>query len=78
MAVTFAAMAVIAAGCHVHGEARPTTGRAVAQGTSAVPLIFPAMSGLEAKQLQDLLHGDFSADAVEVDTGHTIVRERDH
>jgi hypothetical protein len=33
-------------------------------------LIAPATVRLEAKQPEDLLHRDFRAQAVEVDTGH--------
>jgi hypothetical protein len=35
-----------------------------------VPLIAPATGALEAEQLEDLLHGDFRTDAVEVDAWH--------
>jgi hypothetical protein len=33
-------------------------------------LITPATEGFEAEQLEHLLHGDFRAQAVEVDAGH--------
>ncbi len=65
-----ATMTVVATHCHVHGEAWTTRRRAVWQGAMPVPLIAPATGALEAEQLEDLLHGDFRTDAVEVDAGH--------
>jgi hypothetical protein len=70
VAVPVATMAVVPAHGHVHGEAWSATGRAVTQGTSPVPLIAPATGGLEAEQLEYLLHGDFRTQPVEVDTVH--------
>jgi len=40
------------------------------QGATAVPLIATTTVRLEPQQLEDLLHGDFRAQAVKVDTRH--------
>jgi len=70
VAVTAATMAVVPAHCHIHGEARSAARRAARQGAAPAPLIAPATDGFEAEQLEYLLHGDFCAQLVEVDTGH--------
>jgi hypothetical protein len=70
MTMTVATMAVITGQVYVHGEAGSYTRRTARQGATAVPLIAPATVRLEPQQLEDLWHGDFRAQAVEVDTGH--------
>jgi hypothetical protein len=70
MAVMMATIAVVPAQVHVHGEAGSYIRRTARQGATAVPLIAPATVRLEPQQLEDLWHGDFRAQAVEVDTGH--------
>ena len=70
MAVTVATMAIVPAQVHVHGEAGSWARGTARQGATAVPLMVAATVRLEAEQLEDLLHGDFRAQAVEVDTGH--------
>ena len=69
MALTVATMAVVPAQVHVHGEAGSWTRGTARQGAAAVPLIATATVRLKPKQLENLLHGNSRAHAVEVDTG---------
>jgi hypothetical protein len=65
-----AAMAKVAADCHVHGERATTPRRGFMQRTRAVPLHARSIRGLEPKQVQNLLHRDSSANSLEVDAWH--------
>ena len=70
VAVAVTLMAIVATGRHVHREESRTSAPAIMQRTSSVPLITPSMYGLEAQQVEYLLHRDLGAKRVEVDTGH--------
>ena len=56
----------------VDGEVAGPAGGGVVQGTGSVPLVAGALGGLEAEQVQDLLHADFPAKPVEVNSGHVF------
>ena len=69
--VATATMAEVAADRHVHRErATPTPRRRLVQRTTSVPLHPRSIRGLEPKQAQNLLHRDFGANSVEVDSWH--------
>jgi hypothetical protein len=70
VAVTVAAMAVVAAECQVHGERATTLGRRLMQGTAAVPLRSGATHRLEGEQVEYLRYRDLGTQSVEVDTWH--------
>jgi hypothetical protein len=67
IAVTVAAMAIVAADRHVHREWAPTTPRlGLMQRTTSVPLNPRSTRGQEPKQAQHLPHRSLSANSVEV------------
>jgi hypothetical protein len=74
IALAVAAMATVTADRHVHGEVSGTRGRGFVQGTTSVPLVACSLAGLEAEQVEYLLHRDLLAKLVEVDTGHDLLR----
>jgi hypothetical protein len=63
-------MAVVAALTHVDGERSPMLGFGLVQRAVSVPLISSTTNAFEAQQVEYLLHGDFVAKPVEVDTRH--------
>ena len=70
IALAVAAMATVTTDRHVHGEASMTSGRGFVQGTTSVPLVARSLAGLEAEQVEHLLHRDLCAKPVEVDPWH--------
>jgi hypothetical protein len=71
VAVTVAAMAIVAADRHVYRERATTTPRlGLMQRTTSVPLNPRSTRGLEPKQPQHLFHCDLSTNSVEVDARH--------
>jgi hypothetical protein len=74
IALAVAAMATVTADRHVHGEASGTRGRGFVQGTTSVPLVACSLAGLEAEQVEYLLHRDLLAKLVEVDARHDLLR----
>jgi hypothetical protein len=78
VAVAMTTMAEVAADHHVHRErATPTPRCGLVQWTTSVPLRPRSIRGLEPKQAQDLLHRDFAANSVEVDSWHGCSSLRD-
>src|SRR3984957_1774609 len=74
-----ATMAEVATDLHVHRErATPTPRRGLVQRTTSVPLHPRSIRGLEPKQAQNLLHRDFGANSVEVDSWHGLFLTRQH
>ena len=73
IALAVAAMATVTADRHVHGEASGTRGRGFVQRTTSVPLVACSLAGLEAEQVEYLLHRDLLAKLVEVDTRHDLL-----
>lgn len=72
VAVTAATMAVVAADCQIHREARLFARGAPRQRTASVPLITSVTGGFEVEQLEYLLDTDFHTQPVEVDAGHDV------
>ena len=72
VALAVALVAVVTAGRDVDGEVSGTVGGGAMHGTATVPLIAGPLGGLEGEQVEDLFHGDFAAEAVEVDSGHVF------
>src|SRR5271169_6236001 len=70
IALTVAAMAIVAADRQVHRERATMLRRGLMQRTTAVPLHARSTRGLEPEQVQDLLHRDLGANSIEVDTWH--------
>jgi len=54
-------VAVVAAKCHVHGEAALAVSCGIMQGTRPVPLITPSRRRTEAEQVEHLLYADLAA-----------------
>jgi hypothetical protein len=76
VALTSAAVAVVTFVTNVDGEDATTWGRVVVQRTWSIPLTAPATCWSEADQLQNLLHGDFRSQLLEVDSRHGPPRWR--
>jgi hypothetical protein len=70
VAIRVATMAVVPSRRHVHREARRAIGGAVSQRTTPVPLVTTAAGGLEAEQLEGLLHCDLGTYRVKIRTRH--------
>jgi hypothetical protein len=70
VAVAAAPMAIVAAQRHVHRERAAMARRGGGQRTASLPLHPRSFRGLEAEQVQHLLHRDLPANCLEVDTGH--------
>jgi hypothetical protein len=68
--VAVAAMAIIAVDRHVHRQRATMPRPALRQRTTSVPLRPRPIRGPEAKQVQDLLHGNLGANSIEVDARH--------
>jgi len=73
VALAVALVAVVTAGRDVDGEVSGTVGGGAMHGTATVPLIAGPLGGLEGEQVEDLFHGDFAAEAVEVDVTSSSV-----
>jgi len=73
VALAMTLVAAIATDCHVHGEAS-ATGPGFVQGTASVPLVACSLAGLEAEQVEYLLHRNLLAKLVEVDARHDLLR----
>src|SRR3990172_12174620 len=74
IAVAVAGVAVVAAAGDVHGERTWTLPRGFVEWTWSVPLVGSAMRRFEAEQAQDLFHGHFGAQPIEIDTRHRLIQ----
>ncbi len=70
IALAVALVAVVPSGAQIHRERPAGSGGGSVHRARSVPLQSGSAGGLEAEQIQDLLHRDVSAQFVEVDSRH--------